>query len=127
MAYMLFDDIIPILVLALAGAIFIGIMMFLSVISRPKGTKSDLKLMTYECGEEPVQDHIGFQFNYQYFVYAIVFTALDVIAIFLYSWAASSMVLAATVLIPIAIFVGFLVLAFGYTAYQTRDWKKNVM
>ena len=64
--YMFFGDIIPILVLALAGAIFIGIMMFLSVISRPRPKQSDLKLQTYECGEEPYEDRIGIQFNYQY-------------------------------------------------------------
>ncbi|MCK4973006.1 MAG: hypothetical protein KAS52_06765 [Candidatus Heimdallarchaeota archaeon] len=30
-------------------------------------------------------------------------------------------------LIPLGIFVAFLVLAFGYTAYRTKDWKKNVL
>ena len=65
LTYMLFDDIIPILIPALAGAIFIGIMMFLSVTSRLKGTKSELKLMTYEFGKEPFQDQIGFQFNHR--------------------------------------------------------------
>lgn len=126
---MFFDDIIPILVLALAGAIFIGIMMFLSVISRPKPVQSELKLQTYECGEPPYEDRIGIQFNYQYFIYAIVFTALDVLVVFLYSWAVSgdAFVLSALALIPLGVFVGFLVLAFGYTAFRTKDWKKNVL
>ena len=127
MAYMLFDDIIPVLVLGLAGVIFVAIMMFLSVLTRPKGTKSPLKLATYECGEEPYEDRIGIQFNYQYFVYAIVFTALDVIAIFLYGWAASSVTLQTFALIPLAVFVGFILLAFLYTAIKTKDWKKKVM
>ena len=110
------------------SAIFIGIMMFLSVISKPKGKKSALKLMTYECGEEPVSDRLGFQFNYQYFVYAIVFTALDVIAIFLYSWAASDVTLDLRMgIIPVAIFVSMLVAAFVYVAIRTRNWKKNVI
>ena len=125
--YMFFGDIIPILVLALAGAIFIGIMMFLSVISRPRPKQSDLKLQTYECGEEPYEDRIGIQFNYQYFIYAIVFTALDVLAVFLYSWAISGDDYLYFALIPLGIFVGMLLLAFGYTAFQTRDWKKNVL
>ena len=127
--YAFFGDIIPIIVLALAGAIFIGIMMFLSVISRPKPKQSELKLQTYECGEEPYEDRIGIQFNYQYFIYAIVFTALDVLAVFLYSWVISgdAFLFSAVALIPLGIFVGFILLAFGYTAYRTRTWKKNAL
>ena len=125
---MLFDDIIPVLVFGLAGLIFIGIMMFLSWISRPKGNKTPLKLMSYECGEEPVSDRLGFQFNYQYFIYAIVFTALDVIAMFVYAWAVSGRVTDIYQgVIPVAIFIGIIMLAFVFVVFKTKDWKKDVM
>ncbi|MHA1115428.1 MAG: NADH-quinone oxidoreductase subunit A [Candidatus Heimdallarchaeum aukensis] len=124
---MLFDAIIPVLALGLAGMIFVGIMMTLSVLTKPKGEKTKLKLQTYESGEVPVTDRLGFQFNYQYFVYAIVFTALDVMSIFLYAWAVDSARLETNTLLTILGFITILFLGFVYVSVATREWKKNIM
>ena len=83
----LFNDFLPVIGIFIAGVCFIAIMMFMSYFSRPRQKQSDLKLATYECGEEAYSDRIGFQFNYQYFIYAIVFAILDILAVFLFSWA----------------------------------------
>ena len=124
---MLFDAIIPILWLGLAGVIFIAFMMTLSILTKPKGEKTPLKLQSYECGEVPVTDRLGFQFNYQYFIYAIVFTGLDVMSIFLYAWAINSERFSTNSLILMGVFVGMLMLTFLYIAVRTRKWRKNVI
>jgi NADH:ubiquinone oxidoreductase subunit 3 (subunit A) len=46
--------------------------------SRP----SPLKDMTYECGEEP-EGEAMIRFHFQYYMFAIIFVAFDVAAIFL--------------------------------------------
>ena len=41
---------------------------------------------TYECGEVPVGDaHI--QFHFQYYMYAIIFVAFDLVTVFVLMWA----------------------------------------
>ncbi|MBY9002292.1 MAG: hypothetical protein KGD64_15335 [Candidatus Heimdallarchaeota archaeon] len=54
---------------------------------------------------------------------------LPFLAVFIYSWVISGepFLFSALALIPLGVFVAFLMLAFGYTAYRTHDWKKNVL
>lgn len=127
MVQILFDQFIPVLVFGLAGIIFVAIMMTLSILNKAKTKPSELKLMTYECGEIPAAESEGFQLNYQYFIYAIVFTVLDILSIFLYSWAVSQNRLSDNTLLTLGIFVGLMVLAFIYVAYESKHWKRYAM
>ena len=79
-----------------------------------------VKLDTYECGVETEGDS-WVQFNFRYYLVALVFVIFDVEVVFLYSWA---------VAFPDKLLVGFIealtfitVLAVGY-AYA---WRKHAL
>ena len=41
---------------------------------------------TYECGEEPIGE-ANIQFHFQYYMYAIIFVAFDLVTVFILMWA----------------------------------------
>ena len=41
---------------------------------------------TYECGEEPI-GQAQIQFHFQYYMYAIIFVAFDLVTVFILIWA----------------------------------------
>ena len=64
------------------------VLLYKAIAVKPKqpdyyGAKED----TYECGME-TQGRSWVQFNFRYYFYALLLIALDVLAIFLYPWAA---------------------------------------
>ncbi len=42
-------------------------------------------MTTYECGEVPIGD-AQIQFHFQYYMYAIIFVAFDLVAVFVLMW-----------------------------------------
>ena len=58
----------------------------LSKLIRPRGTPSDAKYSTYECGEAPV-GIAWIQFNIRFYVFALIFIIFDVEIMFLLPWA----------------------------------------
>ena len=83
---------------------------------KPNATKSD----TYECGMETV-GRSWVQFNFRYYFYALLLIALDVLAIFLYPWAAEFTNLGLFGFMVIFIFI--LLIIVGYI----HAWKKGVL
>lgn len=83
---------------------------------KPSSTKSD----TYECGMETV-GRSWVQFNFRYYFYALMLIALDVLAIFLYPWAAEFRQLGLFGFTAIFIFI--LVIVVGYV----HAWRKGVL
>jgi NADH-quinone oxidoreductase subunit A len=49
---------------------------------------SPIKQETYECGMETT-GRSWVQFNFRYYIYALMLIVMDVLAVFLYPWAAS--------------------------------------
>jgi NADH-quinone oxidoreductase subunit A len=78
-----------------------------------------VKTDTYECGVETEGD-TWVQFNFRYYLVALLFVVFDVEAIFLYAWAVS---FDGTLLVPsfaaVMLFLAILVLGFVY------DWRKG--
>ncbi len=78
-----------------------------------------VKLDTYECGVETEGD-TWVQFNFRYYLVALLFVVFDVEAIFLYAWAVAY---EGDLLVPsfaaIMLFLAILVLGFVY------DWRKG--
>jgi NADH-quinone oxidoreductase subunit A len=70
------------------------------------------KASIYECGMEPVGD-AWVQFNFRYYIFAVMFVAMDVLTVFLYPWAVNLDKLGVYGLLAIAIF--FLIIMVGYT------------
>jgi len=78
-----------------------------------------VKMDTYECGVETEGDS-WVQFNFRYYLVALLFVVFDVEAIFLYAWAVSY---GGELLVPsfaaVMLFLAVLVLGFVY------DWRKG--
>lgn len=82
---MLLEDYLPVLIFTIICIIFPPFTYFLSRLFRPE-KKTPLKDTTYECGEIPV-GKAQVQFTFQYYLFAILFVAFDVVAVFLVLWA----------------------------------------
>jgi NADH-quinone oxidoreductase subunit A len=79
-----------------------------------------VKTNIYECGMETT-GKTWIQFNFRYYFYALIFLALDVLAVFLYPWAVELKQLGSPALISMLLFV--FVIAIGYI----YAWKKKAL
>jgi NADH:ubiquinone oxidoreductase subunit 3 (subunit A) len=82
---MLEEDYMGVAVFALVALLIPTLVFFLSRYIRtdshdPRGET------TYECGEVPVGD-AQIQFHFQYYMYAIMFVAFDLVTVFVLLWA----------------------------------------
>ena len=78
-----------------------------------------LKLETYECGMEAIGGRWG-QFNFRYYMYAVLFVIFDVEVVFLYPWASKFLQLKLFALVEMAAFVAILLVGWAY-AWRKRD------
>jgi NADH:ubiquinone oxidoreductase subunit 3 (subunit A) len=68
---------------------------------------------TYECGEEPMGDaHI--QFHFQYYMYAIMFVAFDLVTVFILLWALTFDDLSQLSKVYVLMFLGILLVGVAY-------------
>jgi NADH:ubiquinone oxidoreductase subunit 3 (subunit A) len=68
---------------------------------------------TYECGEVPLGDaHI--QFHFQYYMYAIIFVAFDLVTVFILIWALVFESLSDLAKVYVLMFLGILLAGVGY-------------
>lgn len=85
---------------------------------RPKNP-TPVKLEPYECGVQTIGGTWN-QYNFRYYLYAILFVIFDVEVIFLYPWATKFIGLELFALIEMAVFVGILLVGWAY-AWRKRD------
>lgn len=104
---------------AVVGVVFVSGTLLLSELLSPK-KPNDIKLLPYECGMEPVGDGAT-QFNIRYYVFAILFVAFDVEAIFLYPWAVVLRKLGVNGFLEMLLFIAVLVAGLLYV------WKKGAL
>jgi NADH-quinone oxidoreductase subunit A len=83
--------------------------------NRPDPIKQDV----YECGMETIGGR-WVQFNFRYYMYAVLFVIFDVEVIFLYPWASKFLRLELFALVEMAAFVGILLVGWAY-AWRKRD------
>jgi len=114
-------------VFLIVAVLFIIILLLLPILlsfarivpKRPNPVKSS----TYECG----MDTIGkswVQFNFRYYLYALLFVVFDIETVFLYPWAVAFRQLKLFGLMEMLIFILILVVGFVY-AWRKRalEWK----
>ncbi|MDE2802856.1 MAG: NADH-quinone oxidoreductase subunit A, partial [Chloroflexota bacterium] len=82
--------------------------------SKPDPVKSEI----YECGMETIGGR-WVQFNFRYYLYALLFLLFDVTAVFIYPWAVRLKTLGAYALLELLAFVGILTLGWAYA------WRKG--
>ena len=78
-----------------------------------------VKLETYECGMEALGGR-WVQFNFRYYMYAVLFIIFDVEVVFLYPWAVKFLKLELFALIEMGVFVLILMVGWAY-AWRKRD------
>jgi len=81
MAQSLLDSYMPVAIFLAFAVLFPMIVYFLTRFVRPN-KPTELKETVYECGE-PTIGEAQIQFNFQYYMFALVFVVFDVAAIFL--------------------------------------------
>jgi len=74
-----------VLIFFLLGAIFVGVTLAVSRLVSPRRPSKE-KMMTYECGEDPIGEP-WVRFNIRFYVIALIFLLFDVELAFLFPWA----------------------------------------
>ncbi len=110
-------------ILALVAVAVPASMMTLSWLASRVGIRPNnptpVKLETYECGVQTIGG-VWNQFNFRYYLYAILFVIFDVEVVFLYPWATKFIRLELFALIEMGVFVAILLVGWAY-AWRKRD------
>lgn len=107
---------------AIAVLVPVGMLMLSYLASRcglRPNNPTPVKLEAYECGVETIGGRWN-QFNFRYYLFAILFVIFDVEVVFLYPWATKFLKLELFALIEMAVFVGILLVGWAY-AWRKRD------
>ena len=82
-----------------------------------------VKTSTYECGMETI-GKTWVQFNFRYYFFALIFLALDILAVFLYPWAVELRQLGTSGFLGALVFIAIIVVGYLY-AWQKKvlEWK----
>ncbi len=94
------------------GILFLGVSLLLSSLVRPS-KYSEEKLISYECGENPVGSP-WIQFNIRFYVFALIFIIFDVEAAFLLPWAVVFKKLGLFAFVEGLIFIAILAVGLAY-------------
>ena len=113
-----------VLMFTVVGAGFVIVSLCMSWALRPNKPTPE-KLSTYECGEEPFGD-ARHQFNFRYYIFALLFVIFDIESVFIFPWAVQYKNLIQNQLgmmafIEMMIFLFVLALGFVYA------WKKGAL
>lgn len=82
------------------------------------------KLLTYECGEEPVGDS-WVRFNIRFYVVGLIFLIFDVEVVFLFPWALVYRSLGMYAFVEMLIFLAILLVGYAYVwAKGDLEWDK---
>ena len=79
-----------------------------------------VKLETYECGMQAIGGRWT-QYNFRYYMYAVLFVIFDVEVVFLFTWGAVSRRLGTAGYLGILVFLALLVIGLVY------EWKKGAL
>ena len=113
-----------VLILAFAAVIvplsMMAISKFAQLIRVRPYKPNPVKVEIFECGMEPIGGR-WVQFNFRYYLYALLFLIFDVTAIFIYPWAIDLKNLGLAGLTPMFVFVLLLVLAWLYA------WRRGAL
>jgi NADH-quinone oxidoreductase subunit A len=108
----------------IVGAVFILITLGIPIVFGRLGIvprkPSKVKQETYECGMETT-GRSWIQFNFRYYIYALMLIVFDVLVVFLYPWAASLNGLGAAGFFMIVFFLFIVSVGYVYA------WKKKAL
>ena len=109
------------LIIAVAVPLIMIILpMALKYVGLVKQKPNAIKNSTYECGL-PTIGPTWIQFNFRYYLFALIFVIFDVETVFLYPWAVAFRQLDWFTMLEVLIFVAILVIGLLYA------WKKRAL
>jgi NADH-quinone oxidoreductase subunit A len=113
----LFGDIGSVFVMGAIGVVFTVPMLVISRLLAPR-RPNPIKNAPFECGQVP-SGQGKMHFMMQYYAYLLIFVVFDVMAMFLYAWAAAYQPLALGALSGwvMTVFVGALIIPMAFTVY----------
>jgi len=100
---------VGVLMFLVAGALFVSLTLVVSGLVRPSKITRE-KIMSYECGENPIGTPWGVRFNIRFYVFALVFLVFDVEAVMLIPWAVAFKSTGIPAFVAGIIFIGMLAL-----------------
>jgi NADH-quinone oxidoreductase subunit A len=103
----------------LAGGLLVAVAFLLARLIAPYRPTRE-KLLTYECGIDPVGEGWS-QTQIRYYVYGFLFVIFDVESVFLFPWARVFDTLGYTAVVEMAIFIAILAVGLLYA------WRKGVL
>jgi NADH-quinone oxidoreductase subunit A len=108
-----------VLAVLIAGVALVAVAFGAARLIAPQRPIGD-KLLTYECGIDPVGEGWS-QSQVRYYVYGFLFVIFDVESVFLFPWAGVFEDLGYQAVIEMAVFVGILAVGLLYA------WRKGVL
>ena len=86
----------------------------------PKGEEPTHQRMSYESGMVPIGTG-NVQFNFRFYMFAILFVIFDVEVVFLLPWAARFLLLGPVAFYAMLLFIGLVLVGFLY------EWRKRAL
>ncbi len=110
---------LPLVVILVLGVLLVVTMFASNRALRPTNTTAE-KLLTYECGVDPVGEGWA-QSHVRYYVYAYLYVVFAVDAVFLFPWATVFEGLGWVSVAEMGVFIGFVAVGLAYA------WRKGVL
>ncbi len=114
-----YEAYLPLLVMLVVGAVLVVVMFVVNRLLRPTHDTAE-KLLTYECGVDPVGEGWAQQ-HVRYYVFAYLYVIFAVDAVFLFPWATVFGGLGWVSVGEMAVFIGFIAVGLVYA------WRKGVL
>ena len=114
-----YADYLPLVTIIVVGVLLVGAMLAGNRMLRPSYATHE-KLLTYECGVDPVGEGWA-QTHVRYYVYAYLYVIFAVDAVFLFPWATVFGGLGWATVVEMGVFVGFVAVGLLYA------WRKGVL
>ncbi|HEY7477262.1 MAG TPA: NADH-quinone oxidoreductase subunit A [Actinomycetota bacterium] len=109
-----------VLAVVLAGALLVIVAFTAARLVAPRHPGAGGKLLTYECGIDPVGEGWS-QSQVRYYIYGFLFVIFDVESVFLFPWAKVFESLGYQAVVSMAVFIGILAVGLLYA------WRKGVL
>lgn len=114
-----YADYLPLVTIVVVGVLLVGAMLAGNRLLRPSHATPE-KLLTYECGVDPVGEGWA-QTHVRYYVYAYLYVIFAVDAVFLFPWATVFAALGWVSVGEMGVFIGFLAVGLVYA------WRQGVL
>ena len=114
-----YADYLPLVTIIVVGVLLVGAMLAGNRMLRPSHATPE-KLLTYECGVDPVGEGWA-QSHVRYYVYAYLYVIFAVDAVFLFPWATVFAALGWVSVGEMGVFIGILAVGLVYA------WRQGVL